>query len=418
MLKTNSQTSNRKWFTRTLLAPLLGLAVAACNNNVEAFLTYNFGWQDIPTLDRTLGEQMTATEDYADSIAATNLALEQAFVSHNLPSVAVAVGKDGDVLWSRSMGYADFSTQTPVNLSTSFRIGSTAKALTGTLAAKLQNDGLFDLDGPISSLVPYFPNGDIITSRQLLTHTAGIRHYRGDEYYNKRDYESVEAAVKVFADDPLQFAPGVEFSYSTYGFVLASAAMEGAMNRSFDELISTHLARPLNMENTMREGLADGAFAAPYEIRGSEYKSPFPISTSNRTAGGGFVSTPTDLVRMTQAILSGDYISEDLATELFFTPQKLSNGEVNIQSYALGWRAHQSERFSINGEAQFVAHHYGKALGGESFLVMYPAHHLSISIVTNRNLDEISILMDLAHDIAERIVLEDQRQADTSAKVQ
>lgn len=392
---------------RIALLSMLCAGTAACNNNVEAFFAYGFGWQDIPDTDRLVGEQLPVPVEYRDAIGRANAALESALESRTLPALAVSVGKDGDVLWSRSIGVEDFSTNTPVTLSTRFRIGSTAKAVTGTTAAKLVDEGLLELDMPIETLVPYFRNSEGITSRHLLTHTAGVRHYDGDEYYNKENFESVEAAVGVFASSPLMFSPGSGFSYSTYGYVLASAAMEGSSGKSFDLIVHDHLTSPLGMNNTVSEAAAGGAFAVPHEIRGSEFKEAFSIDTSNRTAGGGFVSTPTDLVVMTQAILSGGFLDAQLVTDLLLTPQRLEGGEVNEQNYALGWRAHRSDRFSIDGDPQFVAHHYGKALGGESFLVMYPEHGLSISIMTNRGLDDITTLMDLAHGIAEDIILTD-----------
>lgn len=400
---------------RTVAVSVLCLGIAACNNNVKAFLAYPFGWQDIPETDRLVGEQSEVPAAYRDVMDRANIALESALLSRTLPALAVSVGKDGDVLWSRSIGMEDLSTGTPVTLSTKFRIGSTAKALTGTTAAKLVEEGVLDLDSPIETLVPYFPSAEVITPRHLLTHTAGIRHYEGDEYYNQDRFQSVESAVGVFAASPLMFGPGSAFAYSTYGYVLASAAMEGATGTSFDDVVRDHLTSPLGMTNTMSEVAADGAFALPHEIRGDEFKAAFPIDSSNRTAGGGFVSTPTDLVAMTQAILGERFLDPHLVTDLLLSPQRLETGEVNEQNYALGWRAHRSERFSINGDDQLVAHHYGKALGGESFLVMYPEHRLSISVVTNRNLEDIGILMDLAHGIAEDIILTDRARSQALA---
>ena len=263
------------------------------------------------------------------------------------------------------------------------------------------------MDAPIADLVPYYPDKPYdITTRHLLTHTAGIRHYEGGEYYSQEDHENVESAVGVFAKSPIKFEPGTDFAYSSYGFVLASAAMEGASGSSFDALIKDTLATPLGMQNTMREGLAAGDFATPYEIRGDKYKTPYPANNSNRTAGGGFVATPTDLVLMTQEIMNGSYLEPSTKEALFFTPQKLEDGNINEQNYALGWRSHTWQRM-FNGERDvFVAHHYGKASGGESFLIMFPEYNLSISIVANRNLEDTLAFSGLVIPIAEDVILQ------------
>jgi len=386
--------------------------ITACDT-LPVVLDHNARLKSLPQTNRFVGEQSPVPEAYAEIITEANSNLEQAMTSMWLPSVSIAVGLDGELVWARAIGLSNLEDSTPVALDTKFRIGSTAKALTGTIAAKLVQDETLDLDQPIRALVPYYPQKQYdITARQLLTHTAGIRHYEGGEYYSRKAHESVESAVSVFAKSPLLFEPGTDFSYSSYGYVLASAAMEGASGMSFDDLIEVKLTDPLGMTNTMREGLAKGVIATPYEVRGDKYKTPFPADNSNRTAGGGFVATPIDLVLMTQEIMTGDYLEADTKEALSYTPQVLANGEVNEQNYALGWRAHPWDRMFDGNQNIFIAHHYGKALGGESFLVMFPKYDLSISIVTNRNLEDTLAFSQLVIPIAERFILEIEAQSE------
>jgi len=188
--------------------------------------------------------------------------------------------------------------------------------------------------------------------------------------------------------------------------VLASAAMEGATGQSFDDIITNNLTTPLGMENTMRAGLADGDLAQQYDVRDNTYKLAWSVDTSNKTAGGGFVSTPTDLVKMSQAILSKSYVSADTRDRLFFTPQKLENGEVNEQFYALGWRTHPSSGTISEERKVLISHHGGVAMGGIAFLIMYPEHDISIAVMTNRQMESIDVLVELAQGIARDIILQ------------
>lgn len=387
------------------IATLLALAVSSCTE-LEVVLTHNMGWKSIPETNRMVGEQSAFPAEYADVIAHANTMLEEALISENFPAVSIAVGKDGELIWARSLGLRDLSSGEPAMLGTKFRIGSTAKALTGTIGAKLAEDGVLDLDRPIGDLVNYYPEKPYeITARQLFTHTAGLRTYEGGEYYSKKNHANVESAVGVFANSPLMFEPGTGFSYSTYGYVLASGVMEGATGLSFDSVVEGFLTGPLGMENTMREGLALGDFATPYQVRNNEYKLVFPSNNSNRTAGGGYVSTPTDLILMTQAIMVGEYLTHTTKETLFYTPQILANGKANEQNYALGWRHHPSESL-FDGERKIsITHHGGRAAGGDSFLVMYPEYDLSISIVTNRTVDDFTTLLEIVNPIAESIIL-------------
>ena len=378
---------------------------------LEPVFVWNSGWEPLPSEGRAGGEQTTIPANYADAIAAANDRLDRAIVSNDFPAVSIALGKDGRLIWARAAGFRDLDKRIPATLQTKFRIGSVSKAVTATLAAKLSEEGTLDIDAPIKNLVPYFPQKEFdITPRQLLTHTAGIRHYGPclcfpfDEYSNKKHFSSVQSAVGKFAKSPLLFEPGTEFSYSSYGTVLASAAMEGASGHSYDALIQDKLTTPLGMKNTMREGLAADDFAVPYASKPARYKKAFLVDTSNKTAAGGLLSTPADLVIMTQAILTQDFISEATSDALFFTPQKLANGEINEQNYAFGWRSHLSSGTFDESRKILISHHGGVAMGGTAFLIMYPEYDMSIAVTVNRQMEGVGALVDLAQSIARDII--------------
>lgn len=378
----------------------------------EPVFVWNSGWKNLSSQDRTRGEQTATPVGYADIISKASKNLDEAIIANNFPAVSIALGKDGEVIWARAAGFRDLDSESPATLETKFRIGSVSKAVSATTAAKLSDDGILDIDTPIKDLVPYYPQKDFdITTRQLMTHTAGIRHYGPclcfpfDEYSNQKHHDSVESAVGRFSDSPLLFEPGIEFSYSSYGVTLASAAMEGASGQSFDSLIETKLTGPLGMKNTMREGLAAGDFAVPYAIKDGQYKKAYPVDSSNKTAGGGFLSTPTDLVIMTQAILTQDYVDPAIRDALFYTPQKLASGEINEQNYAFGWRSHLSSGIFGDERKVMISHHGGVAMGGIAFLIMYPEHDLSIAITVNRQMEGVGELVDIVQAIARDVIL-------------
>jgi len=402
----------------------LGLKLFAIILSVFVFLAYfifrlfepvfvwNSGWQTLSNKDRVIGEQTAIPEGYADIIFEANKRLDEAITTNNFPAVSIALGKDGELIWARAAGFRDLENEVPVTLETKFRIGSVSKAVTATAAARLSDEGVLDIDASIKDLVPYYPQKPFdITTRQLLTHTAGIRHYGPclcfpfDEYSNQKHHDSVESAIGRFSKSALLFEPGTDFSYSSYGVTLASAAMEGASGQSFDSLIEKKLTTPLGMKNTMREGLADGDFAVPYVIKDGQYKKAYPVDSSNKTAGGGFLSTPIDLVLMTQAIIIQNYVDPATRDSLFYSPQKLTNGEVNEQSYAFGWRSHLSTDIFKDDREVMISHHGGVAMGGIAFLIMYPEHNMSIAITVNRQMDGVGELWNLVHAFAQDVIL-------------
>lgn len=245
----------------------------------------------------------------------------------------------------------------------------------------------------------------------MLTHTAGVRHYGNcfcfpvQEFYSKKNYATIKQSVDQLSSSPLLFKPGTDFSYSSYGFVLASAVIEEVAGKPFAETVEEWLTDPLGMDNTLGEPDAVGDYATSYDIRGDEFKKAFPVNNSGKIAGGGFVSTPTDLVLMTQAILTDSYLSLETLESLLYSPQLLNNGDVNEQFYALGWRSHESTKMFGGERPVHIVHHGGTAMGGTAFLVMFPDYDLSMAIMVNRTLNGSGELFDLLVPIAEDFIL-------------
>jgi len=96
----------------------------------------------------------------------------------------------------------------------------------------LYQRGTLDLDAPVQRYVPGFPVKRYpITVRQVAGHLAGIRHYLPGEFENRKHYATVSEGLSIFAGDSLLFEPGTRFEYSSYGYNLLSAVIEGARGR-------------------------------------------------------------------------------------------------------------------------------------------------------------------------------------------
>jgi len=168
-----------------------------------------------------------------------------------IPGLQVAVAVGGKLVWSEAFGYADVAREVPVTAETQFRIGSVSKPLTAAAVALLYEQGKLDLDAPVQRYVPSFPDkGYPITTRQLAGHLAGIRHYRGDEFLRNRHFDTVLEGLAIFQGDSLLFPPGTKFSYSSYGWNLISAVVEGAAGQDFLTYMSRNVLRPLGLTHT------------------------------------------------------------------------------------------------------------------------------------------------------------------------
>jgi serine beta-lactamase-like protein LACTB, mitochondrial len=263
---------------------------------------------------------------------------------------------------------------------TRFRIGSTSKPLTSAGAALLYEQKLLDLDASIQKYVPEFPDkGVTITTRELLGHLGGIRHYNQEDESRPEDaYRSVAESLKRFEYDPLVAPPGTKYSYSTYGYVLVSAAMEKAAGEGFLSFMRDRVFHPLGMKDTVADEnekiipnrtrwynvMADRTY------RNSEYQD-----LSYKWAGGGFLSTASDLVRFGSAMLKAGFLKQDTLT-MIFTPQKTSTG--TSTNYGLGWSIHDAD-----GATPKQFEHSGGVPGSSSWLVLYPDERVLIACVEN-----------------------------------
>ena len=191
-----------------------------------------------------VAQQWAAAAARAHAIACEKLA-------PNIPGFAIAVAVDGRIVWSEAFGYADLEAHRQTTPATQFRIGSVSKPLTATAIAQLFETGKLDLDAPVQRYVPSFPEKSApITTRLVGGHLAGIRHYQGGEFTLNRHFATVTEGLSIFANDTLLFPPGTRFSYSSYGFNLLGAVVEGASREDFLAYMSRHVFKPLHMTST------------------------------------------------------------------------------------------------------------------------------------------------------------------------
>ncbi len=187
-----------------------------------------------------------ASPRYATQIEAARQAIRDSMASLRVPGAQVAVVVDGELVWSEGFGLADIENQVPVTPETRLRIASISKSVTAVGVGLLVQDGKLDLDAEVQRYVPDFPRKRWpITVRQVAGHLAGIRHYRGDEFASMAPYPTVRAGLRIFEDDSLLFEPGTRYSYSTYGWNLMSAIVEGASGQPFLQFMQRRVFGPL-----------------------------------------------------------------------------------------------------------------------------------------------------------------------------
>ncbi|MDD9930395.1 MAG: serine hydrolase [Candidatus Marinimicrobia bacterium] len=302
----------------------------------------------------------------------------QKFMNENqMPGLSIAVGQNGELAWRNGFGLANVEQQIPVTTDTRFRIGSVSKTVTSAAVGRLIDQHKLNLDATVQAYVPSFPEKRWpITTRQSMGHLAGIRHYRGQEMLRNTFYPKVLDGLDIFKDDTLLHEPGSKYHYSSYGWNLVSAVIEGASGLDFLSYMEDSVFVSLALETMMGEHRDSTLYPITsfYNIKnGNPILAP-KVDNSYKWAGGGFVGTPTDMVKFIQNIYGTSFISESALAEIQ-RPLQLNDGKST--QYGLGWR-HQKDfwRNKIIG-------HSGGSTGGRAMLIHYPEKDITVAILVN-----------------------------------
>jgi serine beta-lactamase-like protein LACTB len=315
------------------------------------------------------------------------------FVAANsIPGVSVAVVENGVEAWSAGFGSADLENFVPATSHTLYRLGSISKSITATATLLLWQQGKLDLDVPLQKYCSSFPQKETpITTRELLGHLGGIRHYKGDsqddpEVGNTRHFRNpIQDGIDFFKNDPLIAKPGTEFHYSTQGYTLVGCAIEGSAGENYVDYVRQHVLTLAGMTHTV----VDDRFAIiPFRTRfyskdksGDITNSDF-LDSSYKIPGGGWLSSADDMAQFEVAMLNDRIIARP-TRELMWTPLKPADGKED--DYALGWRVGKDL-------GVLDVSHSGSEQGTSTFFTIVPERRAGVVVLTNLDGVKASVL--------------------------
>lgn len=381
-----------RWLLKHLIRFVV-ITVVVFGPNIVFFGRYF--WPDKPL--PKMPSEVVQTEVEATSVSAAlkprlAAALVEGRERAGLPSMSGAISWDGRLQWAGATGLADIEANIAATPRSRYRTGSVAKPITAIAMMRLAEAGKLDLDAPLSRYLPKLPvHTAPLSARLLASHQAGVRHYTiipkwwmgWHENYSQHHYASVEAGLSLFINDRLRFAPGSNFLYSTFGYSLLSRELEVAAGSDFPTLLQTLVFEPAGMIDTKLDGVeAMQERVAFYQAEGNRYTRAWPIDSSYKIAGGGLVSTPSDLVRLGLALSSDTLVSAPGRTAMM-QPMPLADGTMNPQNYALGWRIDDSVRLLGADRPVRIWHHGGSQPGAAAFLMILPEHGIVVAAMSN-----------------------------------
>jgi|SRR5579859_612802 len=319
----------------------------------------------------------------------------------HVPGVSVAVVENGEYDYGAGFGFADLENNAPASEHTLFRLGSISKPLTAVGAMQLWERGQLDLDAQVQKYCPSFPQKPWpITTRQVMGHLGGIRHYKSDgqadlEGGNTKHFDDpIQAGLDFFKNDDLVAQPGTHFHYSTQGYTLVGCVMEGASGAKYLDFMRKNVLAPARMEHTQAD---DRLAIIPYRTRfyhktdsGTVQNADF-LDSSYKIPGGGWISSAEDMARFEVAILN-DKLIKRATRDLMWSPLKPSDGSKD--TYGLGW--------GVGDENGLVAiGHTGGQQGTSTAFSIAPMQRAGVVVLTN--MDDVSS-GDLAEEILKIVV--------------
>ncbi len=317
------------------------------------------------------------------SITAGEYLVEGLLDANGVPGMSFAVEVDGEQQWNIGIGLRDIEANVPVTTETQFRFASVSKTFAATAAAKLYEEGMLDIDAPVTDYVPdYPPTGRDMTARQLAAHMSGIPHYQAEDAGRGIvHFDSVADALDIFKDRALLFPPGEGYNYSSYGYTLLSAVIEGASGKQYLDYVHDVLLAPAGVDEIGPEDVTveNSALTKMYEVSGGGAYELSAHDYSYSWGGAGMRGTASDLAAFGSAVFNGELIARD-TLEFVLTPTLTAAGEtVGRYDYRVGF----GWRIGADYAGRRIAHHAGVTPGARSVALIYPDDGASVAVLSN-----------------------------------
>jgi N-acyl-D-amino-acid deacylase len=365
---------------------------------------------------------------------------------HEPPGAAIAVSRDGRLVYARGFGYADREAHAPARPMSLFRIASLSKPFTATAVLQLAQQGKLRLDDEVFAILKLAPRAGTrggrldprihsITVQQCLQHTAGWDRDKGFDPMSAGAAEEVahafgvalpittEQIIRYTMGRRLDFDPGTRYAYSNFGYCVLGRVIEAASGMRYHDYVAAHVLHPLGITR-MRLGRNLLRDRAPGEVKyydaahrsgraisgpnvGREVPLPYGVECiETMDANGGWISSPVMLVRFADAFnnIAASRLLDEASIRAMLArppgPPGLENGKPAPAYYGCGWNVRPAnERLG-----RYTKWHAG-LLAGSSTLLVARNDNINWAVVFNSDDDragkEFGALIDpLMHDAA------------------
>lgn len=296
-----------------------------------------------------------------------------------IPSMAIAVIKDGKILWQEAIGYADIETKRMANLHSVYPLGSVSKSITATGIMHMINSGQISLSDNIQPIISPIQLKNIkgqtpeIKLWQLISQNGGLNHG-----YGVFEYEVVPKSqdeIKRFYESStiVAFTPGEVYHYSNHSFDVAELLIEKQSNESFQNYMNKNVFLPLQMKNTyVYPDLSDRNFVSTYT---SNLKKRDTNQVIYPAGGAGFWSSIYDMTQYALFHLGVMKNEEMVSSENLKLMHEFRQGPADM--FGIGW---------FNSDGNLYSN--GNVSGGNAVISINKKNNLAVICLLNRTSNE------------------------------
>ncbi|SFN26420.1 CubicO group peptidase, beta-lactamase class C family [Chryseobacterium oleae] len=298
----------------------------------------------------------------------------KAYAAINKFNGTALVHYQNKTIFERSYGWQNAEKKIPNQDKSVYQIASLTKSFTALTIVKLSEEGKLSFKDPISKFIPDYPRGKDITIEHLLTHSSGIYEaLRNKEYFrllHTGETITKSKELSFFKDEPLDFEPGMQFSYTNSGYILLGVIIEKVTGLSYEDAVRKIILNPLKMTHTGFDYLAlkSPYKTVPYSYISKTKQEKIEIWNPTLTGPAGQIySTAEDLYKYYKGLRDYTIVSKE-SFKKATTPY--------LSGYAYGW-------FVDDLYGKKLINHGGNIEGSTSYFAMLPDEDLCIILLNN-----------------------------------
>jgi beta-lactamase class C len=319
---------------------------------------------------------------------------EKGLNEQQIPGGAVAIVKDGRVVFQQGFGVKERGKPYEVDEHTVFRLGSVSKGFASVLAGVLAEEGVVGWNDPVAGYLERFRLNDpeqtgLVQISHLLSHTTGLPRHA---YTNLvEDGLSLDRIYPRLEHVPLIASVGLQHSYQNAAYSAVEKVLEARTGTDFNTLLFERLLNPLEMNHSSAslEGILNSGNKALPHIHHSRIRGSVPVPISgkyyNAVSSGGINASASDMGKWL-LLLTGHYpeiISKETLAEIYEPLATIRNRRfsrywdgVNKTHYGMGWRV-------LDNHGQKIVYHGGYVNGYRSEIAFSPEDGTGICILIN-----------------------------------